>query len=79
MLEDRDIATEEARANAAGIANESVDSFGNESQETAVMDDDNDQMLDENMDSERAPVVRNMFGAGGGESRPSSAKRRANQ
>jgi len=77
VLEDRDIAIEEARANAAGAANVSLDS-----QETAVMADD-DQMMDENMDSERAPVVGNMFGAGGrsGQARsgPSSKRRGGNQ
>jgi len=59
VCEDRDLAIEEARANAAG-GNSSTDSLGNESQETAVIADDDDMMGEGGVDSDRAPIVANM-------------------
>ena len=59
VCEDRDLAIEEARANAAG-GNSSTDSLGNESQETAVIADDDDMMGVGGVDSDRAPIVANM-------------------
>ena len=61
VCEDRDLAIEEARANAAGGGgNSSTDSLGNVSQETAVIADDDDMMGEGGVDSDRAPIVANM-------------------
>jgi len=64
VIEDRDIAIEEARSLAGpDNSNGSLGSVENASQETAVIGD-NEEYLDNNMDSETAPVVRSMFAGG---------------